>query len=150
MVGGWTMARVVGRRSIETMLGQQHERCRHSGRSPKVRQVREHEELRQREDCKARQTCKAREERIARETPEARAAVEARVLSKAREARAKERKKRNAATKAEARAEPSPKVPSNCSPPYLPIDFESSQVDLTHSHTMYKCRTRTSRPTARR
>jgi hypothetical protein len=35
-VGGWTMARVVGRRSIEAMLGQQHERCRHSGRSPKV------------------------------------------------------------------------------------------------------------------
>ena len=39
MVGGWTMARVVGRRSIETMLGQQHERCRHSGRSPKVRRL---------------------------------------------------------------------------------------------------------------
>ena len=43
------------------------------------------------------------------------------MLSKARDARAKERKKRNAATKAEARAEHSPNVPSNCSPPYLPI-----------------------------
>ena len=37
-VGGWTMARVGGRR-IEAMLGQQHERCRLSGSSPKVRRL---------------------------------------------------------------------------------------------------------------
>ena len=94
--------------------------------------VREHEELRQREDCKARQTCKAREERIARETPEARAAREARILSKARDARAKERKvrtrdakerstRRTATGREHGATNLATAPPANLSLPYLPI-----------------------------